>query len=94
MTESRLKDIGNRLLGLLLVLTLLMGAESPAQSTLRATIGPEKGWLVLHGGGVGKENGAMHRFAALAGGPNAAVVVVLTPIDLKNGARLPFPHFV
>jgi cyanophycinase len=84
MTESRSKVIGNSLFGFLFVLMFLMGAKTFTQSPPRATIGPEKGWLVLHGGGIGKAmpDGAEHRFAALAGGPNASVVVVLTPIDL------------
>ena len=72
----------SRRAGFLFALTFLMGLKTFAQVPPRATVGPEKGWLVLHGGGTGKENRAMHRFAALAGGPNASVVVVLTPIDL------------
>ena len=36
----------------------------------------------MHGGGTRKDNGAMRRFVSLAGGANASVVVVLTPIDL------------
>jgi len=61
-----------------------MGGEGLAQSPLAANVGPQKGWLVLHGGGIRKDNGAMDRFVSLAGGPNASVVVILTPIDLRD----------
>ena len=37
---------------------------------------------MLGGGGIDRENEAGHKFAALAGGVNARVVVVVTPIDL------------
>jgi cyanophycinase len=45
-------------------------------------VGPEKGWLVLHGGTKKQDYVALHRFAELAGGARASVVVILTPIDL------------
>jgi len=45
------------------------------------TSGPEKGWLVLHGGGTKREWSATQRFVDLAGGPNASIVVVLTAAD-------------
>src|ERR1700689_3159718 len=82
--KNRSKVIGISLLASLFALIILAGSESFAQGPSRTTIGPDKGWLVLHGGGIGveKENGPIHRFIALAGGGNASVVVVLTAIDL------------
>ena len=68
--------------GLLFVLILILGPGITAQSSPRATVGPANGWLVLGGGGIDRENEAGHKFAALAGGVNAKVVVVVTPIDL------------
>jgi cyanophycinase len=41
------------------------------------TIGLEKGWLVIHGGGA-LTNEVKDRFVALAGGPNAEIVVIPT----------------
>jgi len=43
--------------------------------------GPEKGWLILDGGGIEREHGAMRRFVELAGGPQASIVIVLTAAD-------------
>lgn len=65
-------------------LILLMGSVALAQSPQTANVGPEKGWLILHGGGIDtkREYGHYHRFAELAGGVNASVVVILTPVDL------------
>ena len=85
MSESNRRGTGNILLVFLFILISLAGPKPLAPQQLRETIGPEKGWLVLHGGGIGveKENGAIHRFVALAGGPNASIVVVLTSIDLN-----------
>jgi|SRR5215831_6380237 len=50
----------------------------------QASIGPEKGWLILHGGGINRKQDFehFHRFVALAGGANASIVVILTPVDL------------
>lgn len=42
-----------------------------------ATVGPEKGWLVVHGGGVVTPE-VKERFVALAGGPEASIVVIPT----------------
>jgi cyanophycinase len=57
---------------------LLLWTGQPA-----ASIGPEKGWLVLHGGGVVRDHTADERFVALAGGAKASIVVVMTPVDLN-----------
>jgi cyanophycinase len=69
-------------LAALFVLVIVIGSAAPA-STRQMTIGPEKGWLVLHGGTKKQEYEALHRFADLAGGPRASVVVIVTPIDLE-----------
>jgi cyanophycinase len=60
----------------------MMGGGAYAQAPQVVSIGPEKGWLILHGGGTRREYEHMHRFATLAGGANAAVVVILTPVEL------------
>jgi len=82
MRKRRSTFIVRVLRDFLFVLILLIGPKTQAQSSTRATTGPENGWLVLDGGGIAKVNAATHKFAALAGGVNANVVVVLTPIDL------------
>jgi cyanophycinase len=51
------------------------------QST--GSVGPEKGWLVLHGGGIVHDHTADERFVALAGGAKASIVVVMTAADLN-----------
>jgi cyanophycinase len=68
----------------LLVLILLFGSHGFAASQQALTVGPEKGWLILHGGGIDtkRDYSHYHRFAELAGGAHASVVVILTPIDL------------
>src|SRR5260221_6994488 len=80
--EHRLNTAGNRTLLCLFISILMMSCEVLAQSPQVANVGPQKGWLLLHGGGINKDNGAMQRFVSLAGGAHASVVVVLTPIDL------------
>jgi cyanophycinase len=80
--------IANSALFLVSALTFLAGPTPKAQAVppahALATIGPQNGWLVLHGGGTNKENGVEHRFAQLAGGAKANIVIVLTPIDLES----------
>jgi cyanophycinase len=44
-----------------------------------ATVGPEKGWLLIHGGGRLTEN-AKSRFVALAGGTDANFVLIPTAL--------------
>jgi len=70
--------------GWLVVLILLFGFHGLAVSQLALSVGPEKGWLILHGGGINTKRAYehYHRFAALAGGADASVVVILTPVDL------------
>ena len=67
------------------VLLLLFGPHDFAVSQPTVSVGPQKGWLILHGGGINTKRDfeAYHRFAALAGGADAAVVVILTPVDLE-----------
>ncbi|SFN24268.1 cyanophycinase [Chitinophaga sp. YR627] len=56
---------------------LLIAGTSMAQQTKDAVVGPQKGALVIVGGGkVGPEIWA--RFVELAGGPNANIVVIPT----------------
>ena len=43
------------------------------------TAGPEKGWLIIDGGGVPKE--AEKRFLALAGGPNSNIEFIPTALS-------------
>jgi cyanophycinase len=44
-------------------------------------IGPEKGWLILHGGGIMSDRRVMERFVSLAGGKDSSIVVVLTAAE-------------
>jgi len=48
-----------------------------------STVGPERGWLVIHGGGV-VTNEVKDRFLALAGGPDANFVVIPTALPDKE----------
>jgi cyanophycinase len=90
MPENRMRKktssrpIAGSLLAFFFALILLIGPEVAGHSASHTMIGPAKGWLVLHGGGIGveKPDGPRHRFAALAGGPKGSVVIVLTSIDL------------
>lgn len=75
-----MKDKKIQSLFTLLVLVLLNCLPVLAQTSAG---GPDKGWLILHGGSMKQEWVAEHRFASLAGGPNASIVVVLTPVDLE-----------
>jgi cyanophycinase len=68
------------------VLALALEASSAGRAWTQppVSIGPEKGWLILHGGGVNIKHDFehYHRFVALAGGNNSSIVVVLTAVDL------------
>lgn len=79
-----MKTVRNKKFSRLFVLILLVGFQGIAVSQQAVSVGPEKGWLILHGGGTNTKREYEHyyRFAALAGGANAAVVVILTPVDL------------
>lgn len=55
----------------------LMAYASSAQSENSSTIGPENGSLVIVGGGM-RDVSILHRFAELAGGPDALIVVIPT----------------
>jgi len=83
MTKLKSVSTASVLPGLLFVLIFLLEPGTRVQSSsARVTVDPANGWLVLDGGGIDRENEAGHKFAALAGGINARVVVVVTPIDL------------
>jgi cyanophycinase len=56
-------------------------SANPGPAAQAVAVGPERGWLVLHGGGTTRDHGATARFVSLAGGPSASIVVVLTPLD-------------
>jgi cyanophycinase len=60
---------------LLALLSLFLVAQAGQENS--AAIGPEKGWLVIQGGGQ-LTNEVKDRFVALAGGPNADFVVIPT----------------
>ena len=78
-----MKTVRSKKFSWVFVLILLAGSQGIAVSQQVARVGPEKGWLILHGGGVNTKRDfeVFHRFAALAGGANASVVVILTPAD-------------
>lgn len=61
-----------------------------ATVAMAQTTGPQKGWLIIHGGGsVSKE--IIERFVLLAGGPNANVVLIPTALpdeDIEKGGFL------
>lgn len=84
MKKSILKKLSNGLLLCCFLALLMMGNEASAQTAQITSVGPERGWLILHGGGIDtkRDYGHYHRFAELAGGANASVVVILTPVDL------------
>ena len=75
---------GRRLLLSVLALTLLASHEGRIYAQQPAAIGPQKGWLILHGGGVNLKHDFehYHRFVDLAGGTRASIVVILTAVDL------------
>jgi cyanophycinase len=74
-----MKIVGSKLL---ICFVLLFGFHGLAVSQPAPSVGPERGWLILHGGGTTTtEYEHYRRFAALAGGVDASVVVILTPAD-------------
>jgi cyanophycinase len=84
MKQHAMKIVRNKKLSWLFVLILPVVFQGAARWPQSVSVGPEKGWLILHGGGINtkREFGCYHRFAELAGGANASVVVILTPVDL------------
>jgi cyanophycinase len=74
---------GNLLLSVF-ALALLANSEVHIRAQPTPPIGPQKGWLILHGGGVNLKHDFEHyrRFVDLAGGTNASIVVILTAVDL------------
>ena len=77
----------------LILFCFSLSAISPAMTDYdnTSTIGPARGWLVIHGGGLVTPE-VRQRCIALAGGPNAAFVVIPTakedseidPTEIKN----------
>jgi cyanophycinase len=55
-----------------------VGAESVAEQTSGPGFGPEKGWLVLEGGGKLRNTEVLKRFVSLAGGAGARLVEIPT----------------
>jgi cyanophycinase len=78
-----MKRAGTQVLSSLGTLKFLIGSAAPRLPQQTAGVGPEHGWLVLHGGTKKQDYEALHRFAELAGGQRASVAVILTPIDLE-----------
>jgi cyanophycinase len=85
MKQPGTKTVRKKKFSWLVVLILLFGFHGFAVSQPALSVGPEKGWLILHGGGINtkRDYEHYHRFAALAGGADASVVVILTPVDLN-----------
>jgi len=84
MKQPGTKTVRKKKFSWLVVLILLFGSYGFAVSQPAPSVGPEKGWLIMHGGGIDtkRDYAHYHRFAELAGGANASVVVILTPVDL------------
>jgi hypothetical protein len=75
---------GRNLFLSIVALALLASFEGRIYAQQPPAIGPHKGWLILHGGGVNLKHDFehFHRFVDLAGGTNASIVVILTAVDL------------
>ena len=63
----------------LLLLVLSLSLSSLSSLSTAQTIGPENGSLVIVGGGM-RDLSILHRFAELAGGPDAPIVVIPTAV--------------
>ncbi len=63
-----------------LSLLFVDGAAAVGNRDGSATVGPEKGWLIIQGGGAVSEE-TKKRFVALAGGPDASFVLIPTPMS-------------
>lgn len=61
----------------ILALALIPLSASPADYDHSPTIGPAKGWLMIHGGGMVSPDEAKE-FISLAGGPDANIVFIPT----------------
>ena len=72
--RKSLATLGSVVLGLLLLLPLAASRPDSAPTTASP-----KGWLILHGGGV-IEPEIRERFIALAGGPDANIVMIPTAL--------------
>lgn len=67
----------------LLVVFAFIAALKHSSTTHTATTDLQKGWLIIHGGGL-LTNEVEKRFVALAGGPNAEFVVIPTAAADEN----------
>ncbi len=74
------------------LLLLPIGAVLPAQDTDAPVHGPPTGSLVIAGGGQLDGTGIVERFIALAGGPDAKIVIVPTAGGNRgrDGALIPY----
>ena len=63
-----------------LCLSALGGGAVSAETLYdqRSTVGPDRGWLIINGGGITNE--VRDRFIALAGGQNASIVAIPTAL--------------
>ncbi len=68
-----------------LFLSALGGGAVSAQTLYdqRTTVGPDRGWLIIDGGGM-LTNEVRDRFIALAGGQNASIVAIPTALADKD----------
>ena len=66
-----------------LCLIFVVGAVAMWSDAASSTVGPQRGWLVIHGGGVVTSE-VKDRFVALAGGPDANFVVIPTALPDKE----------
>jgi cyanophycinase len=90
LNHTRLaRPTATRALALLLTLTV---APHVAPAQPNPEYGPPKGTLVIVGGGATDSTGIVERFVALAGGPNAKIVVVPTAGGNRreNGDLIPY----
>jgi cyanophycinase len=83
------------LMSSIFALALLADSAGSVSAQPRPSIGPAKGWLILHGGGIDLKHDYEHyqRFVDLAGGHDASIVVILTPVDLDVLTKDFFTHY-
>ena len=65
-------------------------AEKPPSVPAETRFGPPRGALVIVGGGALRETPILRRFIALAGGPNAPIVVIPTAQEPEHDGRMPY----
>lgn len=83
VSDAVKRRLARSIVGFVLLFVTLCATLVCAQQPTR--IGPDKGWLILHGGGINRKHDYQHyhRFVELAGGAKASIVVILTPVDLN-----------